>query len=198
MWNQLIMGFSFYQIVFCFIVYSMVGWLVESIYMSICNKKITNRGFGITPFCPIYGFGGVLAYILLRPLATNSVALYFVGAIIATIFEFFVAKLMLRLFNLVWWDYNEKPFNYKGVICLESTLAWGVYAVVIVKYLHHFILSQINKAPLKFGRAFCVMVLIIYGIDFTYHFLMAIGINMKKYRERVADRYQTVIEFFKS
>ena len=53
----------------------------------------------------------------------------------ATVFEFLVGKLMLRLFGEVWWDYNNKPCNYKGIVCLESTVAWGFYAVIIIVFL---------------------------------------------------------------
>ena len=60
MWAKEIMGFELYYLVGAFVIYSMLGWLVESIYMSFCNKKITNRGFAKGPFCPIYGFGAVL------------------------------------------------------------------------------------------------------------------------------------------
>ena len=94
--------------------------------MSICEKRLVNRGFIFGPICPIYGFGAVGAYLLLRPLEGNYVGLYILGSIGATFFEFLVAKLMIRILGAVWWDYTEKPFNYKGIICLESTLAWGL------------------------------------------------------------------------
>ena len=52
-----------------------------------------------------------------------------------------VGRLMLRLFGEVWWDYREKPFNYQGIICLESTIAWGFYAVIIIGYLHQAVMD---------------------------------------------------------
>ncbi|MDE5748781.1 MAG: putative ABC transporter permease, partial [Acetatifactor sp.] len=55
MWTKEMFGTDFYHLIAAFIVYSMLGWLVESIYMSFCNKKLTNRGFAKGPFCPIYG-----------------------------------------------------------------------------------------------------------------------------------------------
>ena len=57
MWTKEMFGTDVYHLIAAFIVYSMLGWLVESIYMSFCNKKLTNRGFAKGPFCPIYGFG---------------------------------------------------------------------------------------------------------------------------------------------
>ena len=111
MWTKEIFGTDVYHLVSAFIIYSVIGWLVESIYMSFCNHKLTNRGFGKGPFCPIYGFGAVVGYLMLRPLEQDVVKLYFVGAVAATVFEFLVGKLMLRLFGEVWWDYKDKPCN---------------------------------------------------------------------------------------
>ena len=41
------------------------------------------------------------------------------------------ARLMQKLFGEVWWNYDHLRFNYKGIICLQSTLGWGVLAVLI-------------------------------------------------------------------
>ncbi len=87
MWSKEMFGTDLYHLTAAFIIYSMLGWLVESIYMSLCNRKLTNRGFGRGPFCPIYGFGGVIGYLLLHPLRGHLVQLYLVGALLATAFE---------------------------------------------------------------------------------------------------------------
>ena len=43
-----------------FIIYSVLGWIIESIYRSICERKVINTGFLKGPFCPIYGIGAVI------------------------------------------------------------------------------------------------------------------------------------------
>ena len=68
MWTKEVFGTDVYHLVSAFIIYSIMGWLVESIYMSFCNHKLTNRGFARSPFCPIYGFGAVIGYLVLHPL----------------------------------------------------------------------------------------------------------------------------------
>lgn len=190
MWTREVLGTDIYHLVAAFVIYSMLGWLVESIYMSFCNRKLTNRGFTFSPFCPIYGFGAVLGNLLLSPLADYPVALYLVGATVATAFEFFVGKLMIRLFGELWWDYKEKPFNYKGIICLESTIAWGFYAIGIVKYLNNAVLQFIDQYQFSFVIALCKIILFVVSIDFIYHMVLALGINVKEYREKVVDKYQ--------
>ena len=54
MWNYTLPLFneSFYGVALWFLTYSVMGWIVESIYISLCNKKITNRGYIKGPmFC---------------------------------------------------------------------------------------------------------------------------------------------------
>lgn len=183
MWGYELLGTDVYHLVACFHLYSMLGWLVESIYMSICNRKLTNRGFAKGPFCPIYGFGAVFGNWMLHPFATNKLALYFVGAVIATTFEFIVAKLMQRVLGSVWWDYNEKPFNYKGIICLESTVAWGFYAIIVVGFLNDRIIEAVNKVPLLVGIRMCEVILVVYAIDFTIAFAKAKGFDRDELHE---------------
>jgi len=189
MWTREIFGTDVYHLVAAFLIYSMLGWLVESIYMSICNRKLTNRGFSKGPFCPIYGFGAVVGYLILHPLAGSYVKLYLVGALLATIFEFIVGKLMIRLFGELWWDYNEKPCNYKGIICLESTVAWGFYAVIIIMFLNSKVMGFIDYYSYETGLRACKIVLAVATVDFMYHLLAALHIDIRKYSEKLADRY---------
>ena len=168
MWTLKLFGTDFYHFLASFVIYSMLGWLVESIYMSFCNKKITNRGFAKSPFCPIYGFGATLGYWALSPLKPYPVALYFVGAIVATTFEFLVGIAMIKLFGELWWDYNEKPFNYKGILCLESTIAWGFYALGIICFLHEKIYMLIDMIDPAVGKVIILVILGIVAVDYVF------------------------------
>lgn len=193
MWTYEVMGtgMDILHLTQMFITYSMLGWLVESIYMSFCNRKLTNRGFAKGPFCPIYGFGGLAGYLILRPLSDHKFLLYFAGALLATAFEYMVAKLMERTLGDVWWDYSEKPLNYQGVICAESTVAWGAYAVIIVCYLHNFIMQTVDRIPTQIGIMACRVILLLYAIDFGYHLVLALDINVRAYLGRMRDSYHT-------
>lgn len=190
MWTKEILGTDLYHLFAIFIVYSMLGWFVESCYMSLCNKKLTNRGFTTSPFCPIYGFGGLGCFIFLQPLSNRVMQLYICGAVLATIFEFLVAKLMLHVLGDVWWDYHQKPCNYRGIICLESTMAWGFYAIVIVKFLNGFIMVQLDRFPMKLGLTAAKAIILVVVIDFTYHLVNSLGFNVQEYRERIVEKYQ--------
>lgn len=138
MWTKELFGTDVYHLIAAFVVYSIIGWFLESVYMSFCNRKLTNRGFGKGPFCPIYGFGAVICYLIMGPMKGHYIKIYLLGAFLATIFEFLVGKAMIRFLGELWWDYNNKPFNYQGIICLESTVAWGFYALGVVHFSQWF------------------------------------------------------------
>ena len=190
MWVEEMFGMDIYHIIASFMIYSMLGWLVESIYMSICNRKITNRGFARGPFCPIYGFGGVLGYLILHPLQGKYIQLYIAGAIIATLFEFLVGKMMLAVFGEVWWDYNEKPFNYKGLVCLESTIAWGFYAVIIIMYLNRKILGFIDRYSYENGVKICTILVIFASLDILCQLFRTLHWNVGKYYDKIKKKYE--------
>lgn len=166
-WNRIIFGIDGYEVVMWFLTYSMMGWLVESIYMSFCNHKITNRGFAEGPFCPIYGFGALTVFFILRPYSDNSILLFFLGSFLATMLEFLTALVMKRIFGEIWWDYHEKPFNYRGIICLESSIAWGFYTLFLFMFLQNIVAAFVAMIPVRAGRAIGNLILIGYIMDFS-------------------------------
>ena len=98
MWEIQILGTDVYHIVQWFFIYSILGWVVESIYMSFCNKKWTNRGFIHGPICPIYGVGALTVYFILKPFSHNYIIVYFCGTILATTLEYITAIIMQKIF----------------------------------------------------------------------------------------------------
>lgn len=168
MWNYIVpvINEKIYDVGFWFLIYSVMGWLVETIYISFCNKKFTNRGYVHGPICPIYGVGGVFVHLLLERFAGNYLEVFIVGSILATSIEFLTAKIMIRLFSCVWWDYTNKPFNYKGILCLESSVVWGLYAIMDVAFLKNLIFAIIHQIPYGFGKVVLAVTIIYYCIDF--------------------------------
>lgn len=166
-WNIEMFGSDVYHLIASFVIYSIFGWLVESIYMSFCEKKLTNRGFAKGPFCPIYGFGATIGYLLLRPFAGSRFLVYVLGMVSATTFEYLVGVLMIKVLGSLWWDYNEKPYNIKGIICLESTIAWGFYGIGVVYYVHPFFMGVVDSFKPEYFRIFIFVVLAIAAVDYV-------------------------------
>lgn len=169
-WNKVIFGWEAYQVIWWFLTYSILGWCVESVYMSICNRKLTNRGFGRGPFCPIYGIGALTVYFLLRPYQDNALTLFVMGSLLATSLEFITAILMKKIFGEIWWDYTEKPFNYRGILCLESSVAWGFYTLFLFLFLQKAVVAFVDRIPVQIGRIGGSILLVIWLGDFLTAF----------------------------
>ena len=197
MWTKEMFGTDVYHLVAAFVIYSILGWLVESIYMSFCNRKITNRGFGRGPFCPIYGFGAVIGYLVLSPFKGHYVKIYLVGAVLATIFEYLVGRCMIRVLGELWWDYNDKPFNYQGIICLESTIAWGFYGIGVVYFVQERIYHLVDRFSISTGIRLLEIILIAVAVDYTIRLIQVFDIdvreNVREKRDQLVERYQSFI-----
>lgn len=191
MWTRELFGSDVYHLIAAFIIYSVLGWFVESVYMSFCNHRLTNRGFAKGPFCPIYGFGAVIGYLVLNPLSGHYVTLYLTGAFLATTFEYLVGVMMQKLLGEVWWDYTEKPMNYKGIICLESTIAWGFYAIIITMFLHERVLHLIDAMDMAYGRILCIVILAIVTVDYLIRLYLLFKTSIQEEKDRLIDKYRS-------
>lgn len=109
-------------------------------------------------------------YFVLSPYSHNRVLLFFLGAILATTIEWVTARIMERVFGEIWWDYTDKPFNYKGILCLESTLAWGLYTLILFGVLHGFVERIVNAIPFHVGRIAGGLLILLYIVDFAFSF----------------------------
>lgn len=118
MWTHAVYGTDLYHFIQWFILYSFMGWVVESIYMSFCNRKLTNRGFAFSPFCPIYAVGALSVYGMLRPLEGQYVVLYLAGAVLATTLEYITAVLMRNLFG----EYDSVGILYNLYVWLPAEI----------------------------------------------------------------------------
>ncbi len=163
-------GMNLFQLIIWFFIYSFLGWAMECIVIRREKGYWENRGFAKLPFCVIYGFGSFIALNIFAPIQCDWVKLFIACAIGATIFEYITALLMEHFFGEVWWDYNNKKFNYKGVLCLESTIGWGLLGVFIFGFLN----SRIENFVLSLnGRFVTLMSLFLVGAyitDFVHQF----------------------------
>lgn len=163
------MEMTMYHMIIWFFTFSFLGYLLECAVLSYENRRpVLNRGFGHGPFCIIYGFGAIGAYEILQPVAGDSVKLYFASMIMATSMELITAHLMIRLFGSFWWDYSKKPLNYKGIVCLESSLAWGFLGIFFFRFLDGFVHQMVDYIPLEIEKFVAVGLLVFYMVDFAY------------------------------
>lgn len=125
----------------CFLIYSFMGWIYETLLCTIRDRSWKNRGFLFGPIIPIYGFGASLASFLFLiypvPWLKNGghAAIFFTCAIGSFILEYTTSYVLEKIFHAVWWDYSRMPLNIHGRVCLIFTALFGVAGVVIVNWV---------------------------------------------------------------
>lgn len=161
---------NIYQFIVWFFTYSFLGWCMECVVIRVQLGYWENRGFAKLPFCVIYGFGCLGAFTLFAPFANNPLALFFAGCIGGTIFEYIVAMVMIKLFGELWWNYDHKRFNYKGILCLQSSLAWGVICVLLFMVINVRIKFMVHAINPMVVRPLAVLLFVSYTVDFVHQF----------------------------
>ena len=81
------------------------------------------------------------------------------------------AQVMLFIFGEVWWDHNEKPFNYKGILCLESTIAWGFYTVGLFLFLQNAVERFVDSYSFEIGCVVSTFSIMLYMVYFATVFI---------------------------
>lgn len=158
------MDFNIFELITYFIIYSFLGWTMESVVRSICEKRLINTGFLRGPFCPIYGIGAIIMFLFLNNFENRPILLFFIAITVLTAWEYIVGVLLEKMFNTKYWDYSNQKFNFQGRICLTNSICWGILGVIFVKYLHPFIqsfISKIDSGILKYSIAIISIVFIV-------------------------------------
>ena len=163
--NTTVCGFTLYQILAYFLIYSCLGWCLEVVYAAATTGQIVNRGFLNGPVCPIYGFGMVIVLFVLTPFEHSTLALYIGGVILPSTLELVGGWALYKLYHTRWWDYSDKPFNIGGYICLEFSLLWGVGTLVMMKAIHPTIAGLVELVPPFIGFLLMCFLYAVYAAD---------------------------------
>lgn len=165
MWQTQIFGFSLYQLVWFFVLYSFLGWCSEVCFCSINTGKWVNRGFLSGPVCPIYGFGMLIILVVLTPLKHNLLLLFVGAMLLASLLELVTGYLLKKLFHTSWWDYSDHRFQLGGYICLKFSILWGAAGTAVVLLLHPAIQMLVDHFPPVLGKVLIWPLLAIFVCD---------------------------------
>lgn len=157
--------YSLYQMFHMFIFWSFIGWCIEVCDMTLETGEYQNRGFLNMPICPIYGFGVLMVVIFFRPISHTFFPLFLSTMFLCTAFELLVGIGMEKMFGARWWDYSNKKFNYKGYICPEISILWGLGCVIVVRIVHPMVEIVVDKIPVKMGLGLILLWSVLIVID---------------------------------
>lgn len=147
-----ILGISIYRIFAYFIIYSVVGYIIETVFGMITKGVWESRqSFLYGPFCAIYGVGAVVMIVCLHKVKKSHNALFIGGFIVGSVVEYLVSWIGEVILNVKWWDYSGMPFNINGRICVLYSLFWGFLAIYLMLSFNPKIDRLIDKIKEKFN-----------------------------------------------
>ena len=147
------------------IVYSFLGWMVESVYISILKKKIVNSGFLHGPFCLIYGIGALIMFLFLQGYKENPILIFCLGFVVLSIWEYAVGVFLEKVFKTKYWDYSNNKYNLQGRVCLLNSFFWGMLGILFIYFIHPFIQKQISGIDAKILIVLDITISIYLTID---------------------------------
>lgn len=164
-------GISIWRILAYFIIYSVAGYVIETVYGMVTKGVWESRqSFLYGPFCGIYGLGAVVMIVCLHKISKKFNALFLGGFIVGSIVEYIVSLVGEMLLGLKWWDYSNMPLNINGRICVYYSIFWGFLGIYLIASLNPKIDKIIDWTKSKFKtykglKTFVTTVCILLLID---------------------------------
>ena len=160
-----------------FYIYSFIGWIWESCYVSVRRHQWVNRGFLHGPMLPIYGSGALVILISTIGVREEPWLIFLFGMLAATALEYITGAVMEKLFHVRYWDYSGQKLNLNGYICVSSSLCWGVFSVLLVRVVHVPVERAVLDVPILITDCAALALTVIMSVDLTQSFNEAMDLK---------------------
>ena len=185
------MIYNTYELIWLFLIYSFLGWILETILAATEQRRFVNRGLINGPLCTIYGVAIVILTIFGQELPLFWL---FLGAmIVATVTEWISGHMIERFYHERWWDYSNVKWNLDGYICLPASLVWGVLGTISMRWGNGLLIRLYGFLPEGIGH---LLVWILSGmlvLDVTATIFALSGIGRSTQKWEAVDSWFTSI-----
>ena len=165
--------FTGYELLWLFLIYSFLGWILETVIATVRQRKVVNRGLINGPFCIIYGIGAVVITVWLQEL--GGIWLFLFSAVYASIVEWLAGHLIQKTYHERWWDYSDIKWNLDGYICLPFSAIWGALGFIIVKWVNRILIDFFVICP-QFLIHFIIWILVgMLAVDALASYILVRG-----------------------
>ena len=188
------------------IIFSLLGWLCETLFVLFVCNSFSDRGFPTLPLCPVYGFGllaiffavktprsGIWVKIWSKPRTKIGRALAFIGCLIlyalvvtlmSSLLEFATGLLFHKAFGLRMWNYDGYPLSIGGYVCLPYSAMWGFFGALVMTLVWEPIQTALNFSNDRVLEFIALALLSIIAADFIFNmvYLAAFGRHLNIFR----------------
>lgn len=161
-------SYSFVSLVELFFTYSLVGWLWEVFYYIVSTGMVVNRGTMHGPWLPIYGCGGILIILLLKPLRDKPVWLFIGATTVCGVVEYMTAWALETFLHKKWWDYTGYFLNIHGRVCFEGLLVFGMAGMAFTYVFSPMLDDLYQKMGMKSRKILCAVLIVLFLADLVW------------------------------
>lgn len=154
---------KFLNLFLCFFLFSLFGWIYETLLFYILYGNYYDRGYLTLPLCPIYGTTITIMFIILGTIdepskftkfisntKTRKKVYLLVAFLLPTLVEYIVGFYFDHYKNIRLWDYSYMPFNINGYVCLYYSIFWAIGIYLITNKIFPKIMDFSDKYPILF------------------------------------------------
>ena len=185
------MIYNTYELIWLFLIYSFLGWMLETILAATEQRRFVNRGLINGPLCTIYGVPIVILTIFGQELPLFWL---FLGAmIVATVTEWISGHMIERFYHERWWDYSNVKWNLDGYICLPASLVWGVLGTISMRWGNGLLIQLYGFLPEGIGHLLVWILAGMLVLDVTATIFALSGIGRSTQKWEAVDSWFTSI-----
>ena len=185
------MIYNTYELIWLFLIYSFLGWMLETILAATEQRRFVNRGLINGPLCTIYGVPIVILTIFGQELPLFWL---FLGAmIVATVTEWISGHMIERFYHERWWDYSNVKWNLDGYICLPASLVWGVLGTIRMRWGNGLLIRLYGFLPEGIGHLLVWILAGMLVLDVTATIFALSGIGRSTQKWEAVDSWFTSI-----
>lgn len=185
------MIYNTYELIWLFLIYSFLGWMLETILAATEQRRFVNRGLINGPLCTIYGVPIVILTIFGQELPLFWL---FLGAmIVATVTEWIGGHIIERFYHERWWDYSDVKWNLDGYICLPASLVWGVLGTVSMRWGNGLLIRLYGFLPEGIGHLLVWILAGMLVLDVAANIFALSGIGRSTQKWEAVDSWFTSI-----
>lgn len=162
---------SLTEMVYIFTICSLLGWLIELVYVYLAVGKVVNRGVLYAPMCCIYGFGALILYMLfynLKPTKINIPYVFLMAALLLGAFELLCGLFFKYIFKIEMWNYDGFFLEILNYTTVPIMLAWGILGTLYVLFIQPLLNKIISFIPQTIRKRLALIIVCYLLIDFGF------------------------------
>lgn len=161
------MEYSYYELLWLFLIYSLLGWCAGVAVAAVKRKRFINTGVLNLPLCPVYGISAVSYSVFLIELKGSPVFLFLGGMMISAFLTFMTGLVLERIFHRKWWDYSKFRVGFNGYITIPLLIFFGAAAIFVLRVGNPLILNIVGLIPDSVGKInlLCLMILVLVDLS---------------------------------